>query len=53
MKAMIGTLIGTIFGSTAIKEVGKINFNSGLKSLTQTGIATGVFSNAFKRSRFK
>ena len=52
IKGMLGTFIGVVIGGEAIKAVGGISsFPSGLKSITQTGIALGVASNAFKGTK--
>ena len=52
IKGLFGTLVGVVIGGTAIRQVGGIgSFPSGLKSITQTGIALGVASNAFRNTK--
>lgn len=52
IKGLFGTLIGTVIGGEAIRQVGSIgSFPSGLKSVTQVGIGLGVVGNAFKGTK--
>ena len=52
LKGLFGTFIGVVIGGEAIRQVGSIgSFPSGLKAVTQTGIALGVASNAFKGTK--
>ena len=52
IKGLFGTLVGVVIGGAAIRQVGGIgSFPSGLKSITQTGIALGVVSHALKGTK--
>lgn len=48
VKRFIGTLLGVVIGGEAIKQVGNIDFPSGLKGPTQVFISLGVAANAAK-----
>ncbi len=56
IRGLFGTLIGTVIGGEAIRQVGSIaSFPSGLKAVTQIGIGFSIASNALKngKSNFK
>lgn len=52
LKGMLGTLVGTVIGGEAIRQVGNAkDFPTGLKSATQSFIALGVVGNAAKKTK--